>query len=616
MAELSRLAALMDAGAFDELERSALELLARHPDSGVLWQWLGLSQRMQGKDALPALQRAAALLPADAGAHNNLANALGVAGRLEEAMASYARALAIRPDFAEAHNNLGNVLLERGQFAEAAAGYRRALEFRPDYAKASNSLGDALRGLGRLEEALASYARALRIRPDFAEAHDNLGFVLRDLGRLDEAVACFRRAIHIRPDFAMAHSHLGIALRLQGRTQEAQSSCRTALELDPHLAATLIVLAETHADQGEFSAAEALFRRAIALEPDSPEAWAGIPRLRRMTRQDGDWLAQAQRVVAQSLPPRQEVPLRYALGKYFDDVQEFESAFEQFRRANELTTRYRGGHDQRGLTRAVDGLIGTFDRQWLRSVRDAGSGTMSTRPVFIVGMLRSGTTLAEQILASHPAVFGAGELTFWSTAASRHAPAAFAGAASASLLRRLAGEYLQELERLSPEALRVIDKMPANFLHLGVIHAALPNARFIHLRRHPIDTCLSIYFQHFEAGHSYANDLADLAHAYGEYRRIMAHWRLVLPRDVLLELPYEELVAGLEAWSRTMLDFIGLPWDPRCLEFDRTARTVITASKWQVRQKISSASVGRWRHYEPFIGPLRALIDEPAPQPR
>jgi tetratricopeptide (TPR) repeat protein len=546
-AELSQLAALVNSRRYADLESKSLALLAQYPDAGPVWQLLALSQGKQGKDALVALQRAATLVPKDAAAHNNLGNALALLGRFDDALASYRQALSLRPDFAEAHNNLGNVLLDQGRLAQAAASYRQALEIKPDYAEACHNLGNASRGLGRPDDALASLRQAVAQRADFAEAHNSLGMVLQDLARLDEAVASYHRAIELKPDFADAHSNLGIALRLQGRTAEAEASCRKALRINPASAATIVVLAESRADQGEFAEAEALFQRAIAIDPESAEAWAGIPRLRRMTPDDSGWLAQAQRVAAQKLSPRQEVPLRYAIAKYFDDLKEFEQAFVNFERANQLTAQYRSKHDRQQLTQAVDRVIQWSDR---RQLSQACGGNPSLRPVLIVGMPRSGTTLVEQILASHPGVFGAGELTFWNSAATLYQSSALSGGMSANILAKLANDYLRLLEHLSADAQRVLDKMPANFLHMGLIHAALPNARFIHMQRHPIDTCLSIYFQHFETGHSYANDLDDLVHAYNQYLRVMAHWRQVLPTKAILDLPYEALVADQEAWSR------------------------------------------------------------------
>ena len=217
-------------------------------------------------------------------------------------------------------------------------------------------------------------------------------------------------------------------------------------------------------------------------------------------------------------------------------------------------------------------------------------------------------SLTEQILASHSAVFGAGELTFWHGAFVRLERAGLFGGAGISQLPEVIGNYLGRLTAVGNGAQRVIDKMPANFLYAGLIHAAFPKARFIHMQRHPVDTALSIYFQNFFNIGPYANDLDDLAHYYREYVRITDHWRAVLPATAWLDVPYESLIEDTEGWTRRMLDFAGLPWDPACLDFHRTERVVITASKWQVRQKIHSASAGRWRHYAKFVEPLQRLL--------
>jgi len=604
--ELDRLRSLMSAGHFNELEEQARALLATKPGAGMVWQLLGAALRAQRKPALAAIERAAQLMPGDAAAHNNLGNALIDAGRLEEAQRSYRQALSLWPDFAEAHYNLGNLLFDSSQFAAALASYQRVLELRPNHAEAWNHCAIAARALGRLEQAVTCHERAVALRPDLAEAHHGLGVVLRDLDRLEQAIASYRRALALAPGAADLHRDLAVALRLQGRSDEAEASGRQAQSLDPASAATMVLLADIEADRGRFDAAEALLRRALSIQPASPDALAGIARLRRMTPDDGEWLSQAQALADSGLTPRREVPLRYALGKYFDDLAHYPQAFAQFQRANELTRAYRAGHDRQRLTRAVDACIAAYPRAEPDSAPNDADA--SARPVLIVGMLRSGTSLAEQILASHPQAFGAGELIYWSRAA-QGGPALEAGAAGDARLAGLATGYLQRLAELAPNALRVLDKMPANFQHLGLIHRALPNARFIHMRRNPIDTCLSIYCQHFEATHSYANDLGDLAHAYGEYLRLMRHWRRLLPSDRLLEVSYEGLVENPEACSRRMLEFIGLDWDPRCLAYERTERTVITASKWQVRQKINRQSVERWRHYQAYVGPLLALLE-------
>ena len=557
---------------------------------------MGNALRQQGRfeEAVARYGEALRINPTHVLARHNEGSALLALGRFGEAESSYRRVLELNPNIPESHSNLGNALLAQRRPEEAVQSYRRALHLNPQLAVAHSNLGDALRDLGRAEEAAASCRNALAIDPNHAETHNSLGNALLDLGRLADAAASYARALSIHPRFVKAYVNLAIVLRLMGNAAEAESMCRQALQMDPAAAAALALLAELRADSGQFAEAESLFKRAAEIDPNMPEAWAGIAHLRKMTPGDAPWLEQAVRIADGALAPRQEAYLRYAIGKYCDDLGDYDRAFSHYLRANNLTKLYGPGHDGRQMALAVDHIIRSYDQAWANKSRE--HAMQSSRPVFIVGMPRSGTSLAEQILASHPSVFGAGELPFWTDAAT-------ASGASAATLGK---DYLRRLDELSADALRVVDKMPANFLHLGLIHDALPHARFIHLQRNPRDTCLSIYFQHFKTGLDYANDLEDLTNYYFEYLRLMEHWRDVLPH-VLLDVPYEGLVGTQETWSRRMLEFIGLPWDPVCLDFHRTERRVMTASKWQVRQKISSASVGRWRHYQNFIGPLAKL---------
>ena len=322
---------------------------------------------------------------------------------------------------------------------------------------------------------------------------------------------------------------------------------------------------------------------------------------------DATWLAAAQRLLGKSAGVGQEINLRYALGKYFDDVQDFDNAFSSYSLANELKKRSAPKYDAERLARRVDQIIARYDADWLRKAR--AQGNESPRPVFIVGMPRSGTTLTEQILASHPDAFGCGELRFWHTARVDYESSALRGAEGRDAIPAAADKYLSLLASFSADAARVIDKMPANFMNLGLIHAAFPHARILHMRRNPLDTGLSIYFQIFSNTHLYANDLEDIAHYFTQYCRLMMHWRSTLAGGTILEVPYEKLVADPEPWIRKIVKFVGLSWDPRCLRFHETERTVITASNWQVRQRISTSAAGRWRNYERYLGPLRSLTE-------
>jgi tetratricopeptide (TPR) repeat protein len=709
--EIGALVALIERDRLGDAEHRARALLTLYPDTGMLWKVLGVALLRQRKDALPALRKAAQLMPHDAEAHRNLgaalhdledwpealvslrralaiephdtqtlldaADATKALGRAREAVPLYQQALRGNPGLVEAQNNLGNAFLELGQYEDAVGCYRLALKITPNDAQLHCNLGNALRQLGPLDEAIAStqralaqdpglsvahnnlglaltalgqreqavtsYRQALTLNPRYLEAVNNLGNVLSDLGerreavavfrraieldparaeshcnlgnvlfefrRFAEAVASFRRALALQPDYALGHLGLGAALRMQGHAADAEASCQAVLAIDPASAAALSLLGELRADRGQFSEAEELFQRAIAIDPDFAFAYFSIATNRKMTRDDTAWLKGTEALLAKRLPLRHEISLRYALGKYFDDVKQFDAAFASYRQANELTRRYGSRYDRAGLTERVDRIIKSFDAAQIRQCQSRGNA--SERPVFIVGMPRSGTTLTEQILASHPAVFGAGELTFWQTALTAYEAAELKGGEGATLIPGMARDYLERLTALSADAQRVIDKMPLNFMNVGLISAAFPQARIIHLKRHPIDTGLSIYFQYFSHLHPYANDLDNLVHYYGEYARITDHWRAVLPATTLLEVPYEALIEDQEGWTRRMLDFIGLPWDAKCLDFHQTDRVVITLSKWQVRQKIHASSAGRWRNYEKFLGPLQSLLNLP-----
>ncbi len=673
--KIGALVELVNQERLSEAERETRALLAMHPNAGMLWKILGVTLLRQGKDALQPLRRTIELMPHDGEAHGNLGAALHDVGRWDEALISlrraleiqphnvealvdagdalralgqareaaglYQRALELSPRLVEAHNNLGNSLLELGRHDGALACYRRALELKPHDEQILCNLGNAHRKLGQREEAVASYRQALTLNPGRVEALNGLGDVLRDLGqrreavslyaravesdpkraeshynlanalfemrRIDEAAAGYARALELEPRHAAAHLGLGVALRALHRHSDAEASCRAALAIDPNYVEALSLLGELQADLGRFAEAEQLFQRAIAINPDFAFAFSSIATHRKMTGGDIEWLKGAEALIAKALPVDHEISLRYALGKYFDDVGRYDDAFGHYRQANELSKRLGSKYDPSILTRRVDEFIASFDDEFLR--RRRAQGFDSELPVFIIGMPRSGTSLTEQILASHPSVYGAGEVPFWDAAF-----LAVAGApAGADPIPRVAADYLGRMTAFSGTALRVVDKMPANFWYAGLIHAAFPQARFIHMQRHPIDTCLSIYFQNFFNRDPYANDLDSLAHYYGEYLRITGHWRTVLPAAALLEVPYEALIEDQEGWTRRMLDFVGLPWDPRCLDFHRTDRVVITASKWQVRQKISAASAGRWRNYEKYVAPLQHLM---SPTPR
>jgi tetratricopeptide (TPR) repeat protein len=537
----------------------------------------------------------------------NLGNAQRLLGLLEEAKICLQRAIALDRTLSIAHSYLGLVHVALGQREAAIMNFRQAVELNPGDSAALNYLGGVLRELGRRRDAVEAFERAIAANPSSAESHCHLGEVLFEMRRVGAAMDCYGRALTLQPTYAPAHLSLGMALRQQRRPADAEASCRAALDIDPNYVEALSFLGELKADRGEFVQAEELFAKAIAINPKIHAAFAGIATHRKMSIADSEWRRGVETLLLERLPLSAEVSLRFALGKYFDDVRQYDDAFDHYARANELTKRLGAAYDRTKFSALVAKIIGRFQPEFIRECHANASG--SNLPIVVLGMPRSGTSLAEQILASHSAVFGAGELTFWHDAHRRLERTAPAGAPYGLLLADTARNYLEYLTALGAGSSRVVDKMPANFLYAGLIHAALPNARIIHMQRHPLDTCLSIYFQNFFNMGAYANDLDSLAHYYREYLRLTDHWRATLPATALLEVPYEGLIEDQEGWTRRMLDFVGLPWDQKCLDFHATDRVVITASKWQVRQKINAASAGRWRNYEKFVGPLLSLID-------
>ena len=495
----------------------------------------------------------------------------------------------------------------RNAHGEAVEHYFQLLEIKPRHLLARNNLGVSLCRLGRYGEAEEQFREAAGIQPKYPDAQFNLGTLLRDTGRLAESEMPLRRAVKLNPAHPESHVSLGLTLLALGRLDDARECFEKALKIAPRQSSALCGLGQLATLEGQFDAAAAHFKGALVFDTQMPAAWAGLARVRKMTPADSDWLRSAERIASSGLPPVQEADLRFAIGKYCDDVGNFEKAFRSYERANQLRKAMAQGYDRGRWTRYVDDMIRAYPRG---APSGTGSGASdSTLPVFVTGMMRSGTSLVEQIIASHPEARGAGELSFWTDAMRKHDDVVRRRGLDQPLRNKLAERYLHTLKSAFPDAARIVDKTTFNSDYLGPIHSVFPNARIIYVQRDPVDTCLSCYFQPFSADHSFTLDLADLAHYYREHRRLVDHWRAVLPAGTLLEVHYADLVQDKEKWSRRILDFIGLEWDERCAEFHTASRPVLTSSFWQVRQKMYNSSLGRWRHYEKFIGPLRGLQD-------
>jgi tetratricopeptide (TPR) repeat protein len=604
---------------------------------------LGLIRIQQGRfgDAAKLFRRASKVERSSADALHHLAVALSGLGRHEEAVSCYEKALALKPDLAEAHNNIGHSLQALGRNDDALSHYRKALSAKADYPEASNNLGTVLEALGRREEAVAQYRAALELRPRYVEARKNLGHGLGLLGQHEEAAGHYQQAlaqrpgdidchvglgeIHLaldRPDEAMAQyraalerepacvtAHVGIGdvLQFLGQNETAISSFRRAVALAPADVTAHSKLGDALLASGQMTQASRAFERAVELAPRKAGHYWNLAQAHRFT-EDDPHLAAMKRLTRQidRLEAEERIDLYFALGKALADVGDQRQSFEHILQGNALM-RQRTAYDEPTALARLERIRATFTADLM--TEKASLGDPSDAPIFIVGLPRSGTTLIEQIIASHPSVFGAGELREMANLAERLSGpggAVFpevASTMSSGELRRLGGDYLAAVRRRAPDAMRITDKMPGNFMLAGLIRLALPNARVIHACRDVRDTALSCFSLLFPRGQGYSYDLAELGRYCRAYLHLMAHWRDALPGGCL-EVRYEDVVCDLEAQARRIIAYCGLEWDDACLDFHRTTRPVHTASAAQVRQPIYRSSLGRWRVHEQYLRPL------------
>jgi len=546
------------------------------------------------------------------------AAALHKAGRLAEAEAIYRQILSERPDDANAQHLLGLVDYARDNLDSAVERIGRAVALEPANAVFHGNLGETHRRRGEIHRAETHLRRAVALDASLGDAHNSLGVLLRRQGRLAEAATAFEAAIETNPDNPAFLMNAALAARDRGEAETATALIERALERAPERAELHNVRGNLLKDDGRMDEAAEAYRRAIALDPGFGSAYWNLVTTRRYTAADKTEVAAMDaRYARDDLSAPARADLGFALGKVHDDLGKHARAFAYFEAANAVR---RPPFDPRRYIDYVDRVIATYSAAFL--AERAGWGEGDTRPIFIVGMIRSGTSLVEQVLASHPAVAAAGELRDIALLTERTREVGGSDAAypesmtttDAPAVRVLARSYLEPLARRFPAAERITDKMPPNFLHLGFVQVLLPGARVIHCRRDPLDTCLSAYFQNFTEPPPFASDLAGLGAYYRHYRRLMDHWRAVLELP-MLEVDYESLVTEPEPQIRRLIDFCSLPWDDACLAPERARHPVRTASAWQVRQPVNAGSVGRWRAYARHLGPLIEALG-PYAEPR
>lgn len=466
---------------------------------------------------------------------------------------------------------------------------------------------------GRLEEAIVYWNRAIALRPDIGTLHYNLGIILQKIGRAVEAERSYRTAISLNPT-AKSHYNLAMLLAVENRLDDAITEYRLSLALDPNSWETLNNLGSLLVERGGTKEATDLFERARRITPLNAGIYHNLARAKTFDPDDPIITAMEQLCGSANLSLIERIYLHFALGKAYGDVRQYNFASRHLLIGNRLK-RSLGYYDETTTLSAFSRVMQIFTPSLLENLYEQPNTRVS--PIFILGMPRSGTTLVEQILASHPLVVGSGE--------SLQIEAAFAKISSGQTLSnvfpdvvrqlgrddfvKLGTACLQSMQAVADQAHYVVDKSISNFALAGLIRLSVPRARMVHIRRDPIDTCLSCFSTLF-AGNSqpFTYDLGEVGRYFSSYRKLMEHWRRVLPSNILLEVDYEDMIENLEVNVRRILEFCGLPWHDGCLEFYKTNRAVKTASAMQVRKPIYRTSLGRWRKCIDLIEPLQQVL--------
>lgn len=598
-------------GRLAEAQARYAAILERHPGHPEANHFQGLLSHQTGRtqSALPLIERSLSLRPQNKLFLTNAGLIYQTVGDWKKAEAAYRGLTRLMPKDGMAWQNLGRILLQQGRIEEAEQAYHQAVsldETNPEYAK---NLGITLLKLNRpgdAEVALRCFRKVIAADPGDADGHNNLSIAFGLLNRREEAVAAARTAIRLDPRSWQPWLNLAQIHLRNDEVEEALEVYQNGIELAADKDIFNFTLGHTLNILGKFDSALTFFRRAYERNPNDLGLLSQVISHQKFSRVDDPLLVKARAAVDASTDEGDAVvDLCFVLGKIMDKLEQFDDAFAYYKRGNRMRSQT-VQFDQNSHRQHIESITKQYDAAMIGKLR--AYGNPSQTPIYIVGMPRSGTTLTEQIIASHPLVAGGGERVFWADAEKEWNGNGLGLSIDVDAIAQACLDDLAKIKAGSKQVQHVTDKMPGNFLRVGLIHAVFPNARIIHVRRHPVDNCLSIYFQHFRGNHPYAYDLENLAFYRREYERLMQHWREVMPADRYFEFDYEELVADQEGMSRKLIEFCGLEWDDACLNFHENERAIKTASVWQVRQKLYTSSVNRWKHYEAHIAPLMALL--------
>ncbi|MEN8135572.1 MAG: tetratricopeptide repeat protein [Thermodesulfobacteriota bacterium] len=548
----------------------------------------------------------------NAEAYNNLGVALKKINQLEDAAGNFRKALKIRPVYDEAFVNLGVVLFEEGKPEEAIDCYRKALSINPQLSEAYINLGNAYKKLRQYEEAVDCFLKSLSLDPNSTTALNSLGLIYQNQWRYEAAAELFRKAISLDSEDYEAFKNLGLANLQQGRPKEATECFQKALSINPECGESIFGLGAIHIEEGNFKEASIALREAVTLNPDHTICHFKMTSLQKYSGVENHIGEMEKLFTKKGLEIEQRMCLAFGLAKVYEDSGEYERAFNYLQEGNRLK-RETFSYSVEEMKTDFRQIKEVFNKSFIET--NAKVGIPDNTPIFILGMPRSGTSLVEQILASHSRVYGAGELPYinqilFNTSKSDNWSEVLEhmGEKCETIAPILGNKYIKETRKFSTSAKHITDKMPGNFLLLGMIHLALPNAKIIHCKRNPMDNCLSIFKNLFSGALKFAYDLRELGHYYLLYKDLMHHWHNVLPPETIYDISYEDIVSNQESETRKLLRYCELPWEDNCLFFHKTSRIVTTASAVQVRKPIYKDSVQLWRKYEKQLGPLQMVL--------
>lgn len=623
------------------LIKKAIEI---KPDDALFHTNIGEMYRTINKieEAINHGEKAVSLNDAMATAHSNLGIAYYDQDNFEKAEACQIRALEINPQLLPALNNLGSISRAKKDKKLAITYYEQVIAIDSEYIESISNLGSTLTeddqpenaikvllplihrfpnhfdlhcniataflALEEFDKAEFGFEQALIIKPHSFEATVGMARVLQEKRKLSEALVMAKRAQELGPKKAETYNLLGGILKESDCGNDALIAYEHALKLDPLNLSAYLGRGHLRMEKGDLINAESDFNTAINLDKNNLGGRLALTQIKKVSfGSDNMEELISQDSQLSKLPSSKRIPLHFALGKCYEDTKYYDLAFQHYQSGcNEMRQRIKYNADDNELV--INNIKNFFTKDRIDSIRN--EGCTSELPIFVLGMPRSGTTLTETIIASHPLVYGAGELSDMLKIADKPSKDIQSGyplnmnSISKSDLKKMGETYVSQLQKLSAGSLRITDKMPSNFNYIGLIHLMLPNAKIIHVKRNPIDTCLSCYTRLFNKSQYQSYNLEEIGRYYRNYESLMQHWKSVLPNNAFYEIQYENIVADQKGQAKSLLEFCELEWDEACIDFHKTERNIRTASVAQVRQPIYMTSVEKWRHYEKYLGPL------------